>query len=121
MSPLIDCIFLLLIFFLISSTFLTPKIQLSLPKASTTVSTNEPDFVMVTIDAQGAVYLNSQVAAWHELGGKLTERLRGSPRKVVTLRCDASTPHKYFVRALDIAKSSGATHVNVAHETEEKG
>ena len=118
MSPLIDCIFLLLIFFLLSSTFLTPKIQLALPKAGSAASSSEIDLIMVTVDADGQAYLNSQSTAWEELDNLLIARLREADRQVVTLRCDESTPHRYFVRALEIAKSSGATHVNVAHEVE---
>ena len=118
MSPLIDCIFLLLIFFLLSSTFLTPKIQLALPKAGSAASNNENDVIIVTVDADGQAYLNSQAAAWEDLHSRLVQRLGEVERQVVTLRCDESTPHRYFVRLLEIAKSSGATHINVAHETE---
>ena len=118
MSPLIDCIFLLLIFFLLSSTFLTPKIQLALPKAGSTGSSSDNDVIIVTVDADGQAYLNSQLTAWAELDSRLSTLLREADRQVVTLRCDESTAHRYFVRALEIAKSSGATHVNVAHETE---
>ena len=116
MSPLIDCIFLLLIFFLLSSTFLTPKIQLELPKAASTVSTNETDVIVITVDAAGSAYLNSAAATWSELPGMVSSRIDRAKRKIVTLRCDENTAHKHFIRALEIAKSSGASHVNVAHQ-----
>ena len=118
MSPLIDCIFLLLIFFLLSSTFLTPKIQLNLPKAGVSASSSENDLIVVTVDAGGQPYLNSEPASWNELGAGLISRLRHAERSTVTLRCDESTPHRYFVRALEIAKASGASHVNIAHEAD---
>jgi len=118
MSPLIDCIFLLLIFFMLSSTFLTPKIRLTLPKAGTAASSNENDVIIVTVDARGQPYLNSQSVAWGKLGSRLSARLHSVDRPVVTLRCDQSTEHRYFLRALEIAKTSGATQVNVAHEAD---
>jgi biopolymer transport protein ExbD len=116
MSPLIDCIFLLLIFFLLSSTFLTPKIQLDLPEAGAAVSTHENDLIIVTVDAGGQAFLNSQATTWDDLGARLVDRLGSVERPTVTLRCDESTPHRYFMQALDIAKSSGATQVLIAHE-----
>jgi biopolymer transport protein ExbD len=119
MSPLVDCIFLLLIFFLLSSTFLTPKIQLALPKAGSAASSSENDAVVVTIDAGGQAYLNSRPTTWAELDVVLNTRLRKADRKVVTLRCDESTPHRYFVRALETAKASGAMQVNITHEVEQ--
>jgi biopolymer transport protein ExbD len=118
MSPLIDCIFLLLIFFLLSSTFLTPKIQLALPKVGTAASSSENDMIIVTVDADGQPYLNSTPTSWSELGTGLGPRLHRAERSTVTLRCDESTPHRYFVRALEIAKASGASHVNIAHEVD---
>ena len=129
MSPLIDCIFQLLIFFMLSSTFLTPKIQLNLPSASEKASSQAEDFVMVTIQKEGVVFANQEEVgtvsadqddpAWERLEGKLKELLAKSKKKVVTLRCDKESPHGLFVKALDIAKSCGAVHVNVAHVVEE--
>jgi biopolymer transport protein ExbD len=116
MTPMIDCVFQLLIFFLLSSTYLSPKIALSLPKASGSVSANVNDFVVITVDVEGRVYLNSVEVSWDHLRSQLAEHLHRSNKDVVTLRCDEMTPHKFFVRALDIAKSSGVAHVNVAHE-----
>jgi biopolymer transport protein ExbD len=118
MTPMIDCVFQLLIFFLLSSTYLSPKIMLSLPKASGSVSVTENEFLVVTVDVEGTVYLNSVEVTWSQLPIQLTSHLQRSHKDVVTLRCDAMTPHKFFVRALDIAKTSGARHVNVAHDIE---
>ncbi len=54
LSPLIDCIFQLLIFFMLSSTFLTPAIQLTLPSATAGTSQNELE-IIVTLSEEGDV------------------------------------------------------------------
>jgi biopolymer transport protein ExbD len=114
MSPLIDCIFQLLIFFMLSSTFLTPSIPLTLP----TAEGGEPpqgQQIIITLDAEGQVYLNKQPSSFEELGVELRALLLESESRVVTIRADQQMTYQHFIRALDIARSSGAEHVNIAH------
>ena len=118
MSPLIDCIFQLLIFFMLSSTFLTPSIPLSLPTAAAGGPPQGPQ-VIITLDAEGQVFLNKQPSSFEQLEGQLRELLSESSDRVVTIRADQQMTYQHFVRALDIAKRSGAEHVNIAHSTDE--
>ncbi len=116
MTPLIDCVFLLLIFFMLSSSFLTPSIQLTLPVASAEAKAEQPP-VMVTLSGNGEIYVNREKANFDTLTSKLREALEDCDKKVVTIRGDKEMKYDYFVRALDAAKASGAVHVNIAHET----
>jgi biopolymer transport protein ExbD len=114
MSPLIDCIFQLLIFFMLSSTFLTPSIPLTLPTAEAGEAPQAQQ-IIITLDAEGQVYLNKQSSSFEELGVELRALLRESESRVVTIRADRQMTYQHFIRALDIARSSGAEHVNIAH------
>ena len=116
MSPLIDCVFLLLIFFMLSSTFLAPKIRLDLPKAAAQPDSSQNDPIILTVDIGGDVFLNNEQLSWDRVASRLQPMLEAAQRKVVTLRCDEAAQHKHFVRALDTAKSCGAEHVNVAYQ-----
>jgi biopolymer transport protein ExbD len=116
MSPLIDCVFLLLIFFMLSSTFLAPKIRLQLPSAGVPPDPSQNDPIVLTVDSQGHVFLNQDALSWDDLASRLKASLATADRKEVTLRCDETAEHKYFMRALDAAKSCGAQHVNVAYQ-----
>ena len=115
LSPLIDCIFQLLIFFMLSSTFLTPAIQLTLPSATAGTSQNELEIV-ITLSAAGDVYLNKNSTSLISLEADLKKLLADSQKKTVTIRGDEQLPYAAFLDALDIAKRSGAIHVNVAHQ-----
>ena len=115
MSPLIDCIFQLLIFFMLSSTFLTPAIKLSLPTATADASQQNPE-LLITLDSTGQVYLNTKLVAMSELSSVLQQRLAESKEKVVTIRGDKGMQYEYFVTALDAAKRAGAIHVNISHD-----
>ena len=117
LSPLIDCIFQLLIFFMLSSTFLTPAIQLTLPSATAGTSQNELE-IIITLSESGDVYLNKMPTSLIALESELKRLLEKSEKKSVTIRGDANMPYSAFLDALDIAKRSGAIHVNVAHQAQ---
>ena len=116
LSPLIDCIFQLLIFFMLSSTFLTPAIQLTLPSATAGTSQNELE-IIITLSEEGDVYLNNTKTSLISLKSELQRMLTESSHKSVTIRGDQNMPYSAFLDALDIAKRSGAIHVTVAHQT----
>ena len=116
LSPLIDCIFQLLIFFMLSSTFLTPAIQLTLPSATAGTSQNELE-IIITLSKEGDVYLNNTKISLISLKSELQRMLTESNHKSITIRGDQNMPYSAFLDALDIAKRSGAVHVNVAPQT----
>jgi len=117
LSPLIDCIFQLLIFFMLSSTFLTPAIQLTLPSATAGTSQNELE-IIITLSESGDVYLNKTPTSLIALESELKRLLANSEKKSVTIRGDENMPYSAFLDALDITKRSGAIHVNVAHQAQ---
>ncbi len=116
LSPLIDCIFQLLIFFMLSSTFLTPAIQLTLPSATAGTSQNDLE-IIITLSEEGDVYLNNTQTSLISLQAELQRMLTETDHKSVTIRGDQDMPYSAFLDALDIAKRSGAAHVNVAHQS----
>ena len=116
LSPLIDCIFQLLIFFMLSSTFLTPSIKLTLPTAEAG-SVSVIDKIMVTLSTDDTIYLNKQQVTFETLGPEIRRLLKDSDEKVITIRGDSNINFSTFVRALDIAKNNGAVNVNIAHQT----
>ena len=116
LSPLIACIFQLLIFFMLSSTFLTPAIQLTLPSATAGTSQNDLE-IIITLNKDGDVYLNNTQTSLISLQAELQRMLTETEHKSVTIRGDQNMPYSAFLDALDIAKRSGAIHINVAHQT----
>jgi biopolymer transport protein ExbD len=114
MSPLIDCVFQLLIFFMLSSSFLTPMIQLQLPQAATSDPGERQD-ILVTLDDQGKCFLNTRPVALENLAAELKLVLAQSKQKTVTLRGDERMRYEAFIKALDAIRSTGVNNVNIAH------
>ncbi|MCS6849594.1 MAG: biopolymer transporter ExbD [Gemmataceae bacterium] len=114
MSPLIDCVFQLLIFFMLSSSLLTPTIPLSLPQAATGEPPDDQE-VLVTVDDQGRFFVNTHPIDPAQLVERLKPLVARSKSKAVTFRGDEKMPYELFIRAIDAARASGAVHVNIAH------
>jgi biopolymer transport protein ExbD len=116
MSPLIDCVFQLLIFFMLSSSFLTPMVQLKLPQAGTH-DVAESQEIQVTVDEAGTMFVNTQIVAPEHLRDELAPLLARSRHKVITFRGDEKMQYENFVRVLDAARAAGAVNVNIAHRS----
>lgn len=120
MISLTDIIFLLLVFFLLSSTFvLQPGIKVQLP-----VTTNNPDIsseksLVISLSKDGAVYLNDELVNKIELGAMLRQRVLDVGNPIVVLRADKSVLIESLVEIMDIAKSAGADRFVIATAAKE--
>ena len=117
-TPIADIVFLLLIFFMLSSSFIVqPGIRLRLPKAVS----SEIDLgrtVFVEIPAGGALYVNETKVTFEELPQVLSIALTGAKEKMVIIKADKEVPHGTVVKVMDIAKLSGAERLVIATKPE---
>jgi len=115
MAPLIDIVFQLLIFFMLSSSFLNPALKLSLPRA-TIHDSKIPEQIVVSIDQTGKVFVNRAQVQMADLKTQLERRISQDSKKSVHIRGDREMPYKYFVQVMDVARQAGAKQVNIVHE-----
>jgi len=117
-TSLIDVLFLLLIFFMISTTFLsTPAIKLELPKAQNAdVVRQKP--LTVYIDATGDMFLNDEPVDFPLLEAALKNKLQESEDKAVVLKADSRVSHGLVVHVMDVVKGAGARRLVVSTEPE---
>ena len=113
-APLVDVVFLLVIFFAVSTTFLESSgLKLQLPESSATTE-REVKEIAVFLAADGAVVFEDETVTHDELGTRLRRTLEESDRKIVVLRADTGTPHGKVVGIMDLIKDSGAEALTVA-------
>ena len=117
-TPLIDVVFLLLIFFMVSTTFeRESEIEIMLPEATASAKTAN-DFVMqVTIDEEGTYYVNHQRVINTKLDTlmKAMKEVAGDRKDPpIILSADAKTPHQAVITAMDAARRLGFVHINFA-------
>lgn len=119
MTPLIDVVFLLLIFFMVSTTFdrhATLKVQLPEASAKMEQKTQEESIVL-SIDEKGKYFINDRQVINTTLDTlKIALRKTVGDKKDVALvlRADANTPHQSVVRAMDAASQIGLTRLSIA-------
>lgn len=118
-TSLIDVLFLLLIFFMVSSTFLEqPGIKLELPKAESAVITHQKDYTLY-IDKEGELFLNSEKVDFDALEQLLKQALPNMKEGALILKADQEASHGTVVKAMDIAKKSGVKKLIIGTKVKE--
>lgn len=117
-TSLIDVIFMLLLFFMITSTFLEqPGIKLELPAAKAE-AVGEPQEYVLTVDRQGALFLNRRPLDLESLEGAIREALPRMKDSALVLKADQGVTHGLVVRVMDLAKRGGVKKLIIGTKPE---
>ncbi|MGB5438382.1 MAG: biopolymer transporter ExbD [Gammaproteobacteria bacterium] len=124
LTPLIDVVFLLLIFFMVSTTFLQQsRIKIDLPEATSSQSSEEEEALEILIDSQGRYFIGEEQTVnttSKTLKSAISKALGERKTAPVIIRADAFTPHQAVVTALDVTSQLGLTRISLAtSKTEE--
>lgn len=117
-SPLIDMVFILLIFFMVTTTFVKDmKLDLNRPAAAST-SKADSKVIRVYIDNTGAVYIDNQPVQIWAIQSKLRDLLRTATQKAVLVISDETIPVETLIDVVDECRMSGAKDVAVSTSKE---
>jgi biopolymer transport protein ExbD len=117
-TSLIDVIFMLLLFFMITSTFLEqPGIKLELPAAKTSAN-SEAQEVVLTVDKKGELFLNRKPLALAELEAEIRKILPQMKDSALVLKADQEISHGLVVRVMDMAKRGGVKKLIIGTKPE---
>lgn len=115
---LIDVVFLLLLFFLLSTTFnQQANIHVTLPKASAQQERVPDDQITLTIDAAGEYYVNGQHVVNRQadtLKRAISSVIGPEKKPPLIISADAKTPHQAVVTAMDAARQVGLVHLSIS-------
>ncbi len=118
LTPLIDVVFLLLIFFMVSTTFdKQAKLKVTLPESASAAVQQQQESLVITIDARGRYFINERQLVNTQaqtLKLAMQKTLAGNRDMPVVLRADANTPHKAVVTAMDVAAQLGLSKLSIA-------
>lgn len=110
LTPLIDCVFLLLIFFLVSSQLkkVEKRLEVKLPEAHFVKTYKEtPDIISVGVNASGRLFVNARAVGSGGLLSALREAKAAAPGRRVVLDGDMHAPFRAVVQALDACAMEG--------------
>ncbi len=118
MSPLIDVIFLLLIFYAVTTQFVTDqRLKLDLPDAKTAEEvgmSREERPPIVKIARDGSIWIDDNEISEEDLEAQLTELIQSRPEQTVILKGDEGADYGIVVHVLDIARSVGAKSIQMS-------
>ena len=115
MTPLIDVVFLLLIFFMITTTFInSPGIEVELPKANSSDSAAGDEDLVVAIDEEGRIIFQHRQVSLDELQADLEGMTEKKQKSTIIVQADTKTQHGIVVQVMDAAKQAGFSRLAVA-------
>ncbi len=125
LTSLIDVVFLLLLFFMLSTTFdRQSEISIDLPKAAKQTPVEQKEAITLSIDAAGEFYVNGQhvVNTQVESVKRALRAVLGEQKEPpLILSADAKTPHQAVITAMDAARQVGLVHISIATQDAAEG
>ena len=114
MTALIDVVFQLLIFFLLTSSYVaqsqnnksSAKVPVDLPESSLAASATQADDLTIAINASGEVFLDEARVTIEELGVELLRAAAKNPQTVVLIRGDETVPYGRIAQVMAVARAS---------------
>ena len=114
-TPLIDIVFLLLIFFMVSTTFVeTAGINVSLPSAQSSPVKKQGEPLSIAIRHDGALFLKEKQVELKQLENTLRVELAKGAEATLVVRADKSADHGRVVEVMDAARTAGVAKLAVA-------
>lgn len=110
LTPLIDVVFQLLVFFLLTSAFINPGIRVELPKAESGETSGDAG-LSVSVDTSGRIFVGDREVTLATLADQLLLEAAGDFEAPVAIWGDDGVPYGRLVEILDICRTSGLTHV----------
>jgi biopolymer transport protein ExbD len=117
--PMIDVIFFLLVFFMISSLAMTKinSMPVALPKTSTSPTSLKQN-VILTVRKDGSIWINKIPVTFETLGSQLALEMKNNPQEIVVVNADEGVQYGWVVQAMDHARKIGVRKFALATEAE---
>lgn len=121
MTPLVDVILQLVIFFMVTTTFISIETgaQVNLPTADFS-QLGEGKTLTVTITEDNRLFINGSFVTWEEFPNLIVVELRKEPGIAVVIEADKNVLHGRVVRIMDILKKAGVQKMAIATRPPEK-
>ena len=116
MTPLVDVMLVLLIIFIITVPVMKHAVNIDLPRATNETQNVKPETVRLTVDAQGAYYLNEAVIADADLRTRFQAAAAQEPQPELHIRGDKSVRYERVAQALAAAQQTGLRKIGCITE-----
>jgi biopolymer transport protein ExbD len=121
LTPLIDVVFQLLIFFMVTTTFVSfeNRVKVNLPSGDFAAAESSKN-ITVTITEDNTIYLNGKLIDPLRITESIAAELKKEPGKIVVLEADKNVLHGKVISVMDLLKKGGADRIAIATQPTEK-
>ena len=113
-APLIDVVFLLLIFFMLASTFIKPEAIDLMLEGSSTAGGSAEEMLNIEVVVDGTIRLNGLRLSMPQLETELASRIQGDQTRPVTIKAAAEVPVQTLVNIMDRVRAAGTNNLRLA-------
>ncbi|MFQ5513034.1 MAG: ExbD/TolR family protein [Myxococcota bacterium] len=114
LTPLIDMVLLLLVFYMVTTAFVDREIQLQLPESESSAVPDEKKKFTIELGARGELALNGELISIKALDQRIGREARANAIRSVEIRADRNVVHGRVVQVLGIVKKHGVDNVGIA-------
>jgi biopolymer transport protein ExbD len=119
LTPLIDVVFQLLLFFMLTSTFAAPAMEIALPRMDAAAPAEEAEQVTVGLDSAGRLQVDGSEVTEAGLGRALEASMTRAGTRAVFLRADGDVPYEKVLQLMRSLGEAGCAHINFVYEAAE--
>lgn len=116
-TSMIDVIFILLVFFMVSTQFKKTSLPLELPTTEESISSEEDNSTKILSVNNESIELAQEPITLAELEEKLNELYKSNPQIAISLECDKNVPFERVVQILSKIQNAGISKIGIIHDT----
>ena len=116
--PLVDVMLVLLVIFIITAPLMVSSLKLDLPKTEAAQQSDEQNFISISLDKNGGLYLNDKPIALPALKTALAQRAQAQPDTEVQLHADTTVPYGKIVEVMGLAQGVGLKRIGFVADSQ---
>lgn len=116
MTPLIDVMLVLLVIFMITAPLMSSSLKLDLPKSDAATANNGPEFITVSIDPKGQIYLGEESLEAGKLAERISQIAKKNPHTELQLRADITVPYGKVAELIGVVQKAGINRIGFVAE-----
>jgi biopolymer transport protein ExbD len=116
LTPMLDVVFILLIFFIVTSVFVTEAgIDVNKPDASTALPRSQ-DLILIAVSGDGQIWIDGEQIDGRFVRSRFERRLAETPNASVVIQGDEAAENQHVLRILEAARDANITSVSISTE-----
>ncbi|MCL2915248.1 biopolymer transporter ExbD [Shewanella corallii] len=117
MTPMLDIVFIMLIFFIVTTSFVKPTgIEYNTPENNTPTNSKKSDNILITVENSGLIRIGDRLVDVERVTPNVQQRLAEAPEAAVLIQAEKEARHGLVVKVMDQVKTAGVEKISVTEK-----